>query len=231
MVQTETYTLNNLRHELRDPVILYSHIEPSEAELQYINQHSFNAAYSYAQSRGWKLLRNDINEKQGNLNKTTATVHHGVENEKKTQLSRSKSNSNNAEHQENDSGIKFTKGVSLLGLWICIILAAVVFFSVILNDGSPLIACLLSIGLNLLGVWFFRHGPKDFQESVVAEQRRFEEEHKEKMLNGGYKCPNCGKAAGHPIGAVGKGISVGAFGLASNKIGKAYKCANCGYMW
>lgn len=231
MVQTETYTLNNLHHELRDPVIVYSHMELSEAELQYINQHSFNAAYSYAQSRGWKLLRNDINEKQGSLNNTTATVQHDVENAKATQPRRSKSNSSNAEHQETDSEIKFTEGVSLLGLCMCIILAVVVFFAVIQNDGSPLIACILSIGLNLLGVWFSRHGPKDFQESVAAEQRRFEEEHKEKMLNGGYKCPNCGKAAGHPIGVVGKGISVGAFGLASNKIGKAYKCANCGYMW
>ncbi len=50
-------------------------------------------------------------------------------------------------------------------------------------------------------------------------------------LNRGYKCPNCGMNAGHEIGAFNKAASVSAFGLASDKIGKNYKCESCGYMW
>lgn len=47
----------------------------------------------------------------------------------------------------------------------------------------------------------------------------------------GYKCPNCGRNAGHPIKTGRKMISVGLFGGASNKLGKTYQCCNCDYMW
>lgn len=50
-------------------------------------------------------------------------------------------------------------------------------------------------------------------------------------MNGGYKCPNCGMHAGHKINTVNKAVSVSVLGLASDKIGKTYKCENCGYMW
>lgn len=50
-------------------------------------------------------------------------------------------------------------------------------------------------------------------------------------LHEGYKCPNCGQHAGHPIGSVSKGVSIGFWGLASDKIGKTYECYNCKYMW
>lgn len=52
-----------------------------------------------------------------------------------------------------------------------------------------------------------------------------------RKLNEGYKCPSCGMMAGHRIGVMSKGFSVGTFGLASNKIGKNYQCANCKYIW
>lgn len=44
-------------------------------------------------------------------------------------------------------------------------------------------------------------------------------------------CPTCGKQAGEKISVVSRGVSVGLFGLASNKIGKSFKCKNCGYTW
>lgn len=58
-----------------------------------------------------------------------------------------------------------------------------------------------------------------------------EKRENEKKMNGGYKCPNCGMHAGHKINTVNKAVSVSVLGLASDKIGKTYKCENCGYMW
>lgn len=54
---------------------------------------------------------------------------------------------------------------------------------------------------------------------------------KEQVLNNGYKCPNCGKHAGYEIDVTKKSASICVFGLASNKVGKTYKCKNCGYYW
>ena len=45
------------------------------------------------------------------------------------------------------------------------------------------------------------------------------------------KCPNCGQENVKYISTASRAISVGAVGLASNKIGKTYKCPKCGYMW
>ena len=58
-----------------------------------------------------------------------------------------------------------------------------------------------------------------------------EKQKKHQKMNVGYKCPSCGKHAGHEIKAISKAASVSMFGLASNKVGKTYKCENCGYMW
>ena len=52
-----------------------------------------------------------------------------------------------------------------------------------------------------------------------------------KYYKEGYKCPNCGKKAGKPIGFFSKTFSIGLKGLASNKIGKSYECENCRYTW
>lgn len=45
------------------------------------------------------------------------------------------------------------------------------------------------------------------------------------------KCPSCGSANISKIGIVNRALSVSLFGLASNKIGKNYKCNNCGTAW
>jgi len=47
----------------------------------------------------------------------------------------------------------------------------------------------------------------------------------------GYKCPSCGKMTGYKISHTSKITSVGFWGIASNKLGKTYKCKNCGYIW
>lgn len=45
------------------------------------------------------------------------------------------------------------------------------------------------------------------------------------------KCPTCGSPNISKIGTVERAGSVAAFGLASKKIGKTFKCSNCGYTW
>lgn len=58
-----------------------------------------------------------------------------------------------------------------------------------------------------------------------------QQEKKKKKLQGGYRCPNCGGMSGHRIGAISKSVSIGIAGLASDKIGKTYKCSKCNYIW
>lgn len=69
------------------------------------------------------------------------------------------------------------------------------------------------------------------KQEVVEINKAKEEQKKHQELHGGYKCPNCGKNAGHEITIIKKSASIGVFGLASNKIGKNYECKNCGYKW
>ena len=45
------------------------------------------------------------------------------------------------------------------------------------------------------------------------------------------KCPTCGSPNIEKLGMVGKMVSTELFGLASNSIGKTFKCKNCGYNW
>lgn len=47
----------------------------------------------------------------------------------------------------------------------------------------------------------------------------------------GIKCPNCGAPNVNYISSTSKVASVGTMGLASNKIGKTYKCPKCTYTW
>lgn len=45
------------------------------------------------------------------------------------------------------------------------------------------------------------------------------------------KCPTCGSKAIRSISTLERAGSVYAFGLMTKKIGKSFKCNNCGYMW
>ena len=47
----------------------------------------------------------------------------------------------------------------------------------------------------------------------------------------GPKCPACGSYDTAKVGVLGRAASVFAFGLASNKIGKNWKCRKCGHTW
>ena len=50
-------------------------------------------------------------------------------------------------------------------------------------------------------------------------------------LRVGPNCPACGSTNTSKIGVLGRSTSIFAFGLASNKIGKNWKCHNCGHTW
>lgn len=47
----------------------------------------------------------------------------------------------------------------------------------------------------------------------------------------GIKCPNCGQVNVKKISTTSRAVSVGLTGLASDKIGKTYKCPKCNYIW
>lgn len=44
-------------------------------------------------------------------------------------------------------------------------------------------------------------------------------------------CPTCGSTNVKKLDGIDRAVSVGLFGLASNKINKSFKCKNCGYTW
>lgn len=72
---------------------------------------------------------------------------------------------------------------------------------------------------------------KEEREKGKKRAQELEQLERKRELTAGYKCPSCGMMAGHKIDTISKSLSVGTLGLASNKIGKTYKCANCKYMW
>ena len=113
-----------------------------------------------------------------------------------------------------------------IGMWICVILAFVSFFGGIMNDHGFL-GCVVGLFFVFLGMKVFNDAPDDFKKEVGELQKKEEYQ----KLHGGYKCPSCGMMAGHKIGAVSKGASIGMLGIASDKLGKTYKCENCKYMW
>ena len=108
---------------------------------------------------------------------------------------------------------------------LCTILAVVFGFSCL--SGGGLFYLLLTI-VCFVGTFKLLDSVSEETKKQVDEY----EKHKEyQKLHGGYKCPSCGMMAGHKISAVSKGTSLGAFGIASDKLGKTYECANCKYIW
>ena len=87
---------------------------------------------------------------------------------------------------------------------------------------------------------------KKFIEEYVMKQPEFNEEEYKKSHGLipqstensshstpriGPKCPACGSYDTAKVGVLGRAASVFAFGLASNKIGKNWKCRKCGHTW
>lgn len=67
---------------------------------------------------------------------------------------------------------------------------------------------------------------QNFERYKREELRRIEEERKSLP-----KCPLCGSRYIERISTVSRITSIWMVGLASSKIGKQYKCTDCGHMW
>lgn len=72
----------------------------------------------------------------------------------------------------------------------------------------------------------YRTDRKAYQRQVIQR----EEFHKI-MEDAKPKCPHCKSTNIERISTIDRALSVGTVGLASNKIGKQYKCKNCKQMW
>lgn len=66
-------------------------------------------------------------------------------------------------------------------------------------------------------------------EAEKARKQRMDEVY-QKMHNQPH-CPTCGSTNIKKLDVVDRAVSVGMFGLASNKINKSFKCKNCGHTW
>lgn len=68
---------------------------------------------------------------------------------------------------------------------------------------------------------------------MARDGKVFRSENKKIVAKQTYtpKCPTCGSPNISSIGTVERAGSVAMFGLASKKIGKTFKCSNCGYTW
>ena len=132
--------------------------------------------------------------------------------------------------EEEREKIKIERRKDVLGIilmWGCGILALVTGFAAIMAN-SIVLAILCFFGFPVIGIVCEKYLLSTQTKKQIQQDK---EEKEQKRLYGGYKCPSCGQKSGHPISAVSKGVSIGVWGLASNKIGKAYRCENCGYMW
>lgn len=115
---------------------------------------------------------------------------------------------------------------SLLALFFCVV-GFIAFFICLFSTKSIFASFFIALIFVFISFLFMQSLSQETKDTFATLDRLKEYE----KMNGGYKCPNCGKMAGHQIGALSKSVSVGTLGLASNKIGKSYTCENCKYMW
>lgn len=71
---------------------------------------------------------------------------------------------------------------------------------------------------------------KERDKKAAAEIAHINAQIKKEMANR-PKCPQCGSHNTEKISTLNRATSVAATGLASNKIGKLYKCKDCKHMW
>lgn len=76
-----------------------------------------------------------------------------------------------------------------------------------------------------------RKKDEKMRQFIEESQQRQEEEDFAKYQASFYVCPNCGKRSGRRISAVTKAISAELMGIASDTLGKNYRCDECKYMW
>lgn len=72
--------------------------------------------------------------------------------------------------------------------------------------------------------------PDAYRKRILEAQRVVANAEAQKWLNR-PKCPQCGSDNIEKISTTSRAISVATVGLASNKIGKQYKCKKCKHMW
>jgi len=105
-------------------------------------------------------------------------------------------------------------------------LSVVVLLKNILDGNIIKGLILLFVGLILVGLCLSQMSSETWRAANELDKQK-----KQKKLHGGYTCPNCGFKSGHEISYGEKRASIRRRGMASNKIGKSYKCENCKYMW
>lgn len=64
-----------------------------------------------------------------------------------------------------------------------------------------------------------------------SEESRINEYQQKYLAEHNIHCPYCNSSNVTKIGTINRAVSVGMFGLASNKIGKTHKCNDCGSTW
>ena len=64
-----------------------------------------------------------------------------------------------------------------------------------------------------------------------SEESRINEYQQKYLAEHNIHCPYCNSTNVTKIGTVNRAVSVGMFGLASEKIGKTHKCNDCGSTW
>ena len=228
MIVTETYTLNNTNTGIREAVTLYSSRDPTEEELFYINMHTFESAYMYAKNKGWEIVGRDGGKQTARNISTSSDSRTGFVH----QAGKSKTS---------EKGFSATGAILSGG--ICVVLAIVLLPVLVLNDGSVMVAMLLSMGLSYLGVWFCKQVPKEYQDKIAAEEQELIKHEYQQALDSQhynepwtvryatYPCPYCGHYKVRSAKWEDKQLSVAFWGIASSAIGKEYKCEHCKNMW
>ena len=135
---------------------------------------------------------------------------------------------------------KFSKGFLIYSV------IATVLFILMFNSNPPAlileIFCFVILpAIIYLSYYFKRVNDYDLaKNNPDAYQKKLADEAKAAMAQAeaerirkqnAPKCPHCNSTNIERLTSIDRGISVVAFGLASGKIGKQYKCKNCKHMW
>lgn len=119
------------------------------------------------------------------------------------------------------------------------------------HDGDPVvhgvIDLIIGIGVLCFVIWLYvkqkerynlaQTDFEEYQRTVIREQDEMVARQKAQAEAERYrqmtapKCPMCGSTNIEKISFTSRAISIATIGLASNKIGKQYKCKNCKHLW
>ena len=150
------------------------------------------------------------------------------------------------------------KALSVVAWLAAIILLVVAAYSIAVETDSGILMVLLDIALFILAMmWTGRKSALaeelsaleiswdeyealmerrreqrkqfDAQQEAIKQREREEQARKDAVQH--LECPLCGSMNTQRISTLNRSISVTAFGLASDKIGKQYECKNCKHKW